>query len=57
MGVEKDDGRGKVVVVLDYICKVGHGLVAFVELGRKNVGIKSCLGRGVDGVDCSLPAV
>ena len=39
MGVKKSDGRGKVVVEIDYVREVGHGFVAFVEWGRKNIGI------------------
>lgn len=39
VGVEKDDGGGKGVVVFDYIGEVGHGFVAFVERGRKSVGV------------------
>lgn len=57
VGVEKDDGGGKGVVVIDYIGEVGHGFVAFVERGRQGVGVQSCFVRGVDNVDCPLPAV
>jgi hypothetical protein len=31
--------------------------VAFVEWGHQGVGVRSCFSRGVDNVDCALPAV
>jgi hypothetical protein len=57
VGVEKGDGGGEGVVVVDYVGEVGHGLVAFVQRGGELLVVcDGCFGR-VDGVDCALPAV
>lgn len=57
MRVEEGDCGGEVVVVVDYVGEIGHGFVAFVEWGHQGVGVRSCFSRGVDNVDCALPAV
>lgn len=39
MSVEKGDGRGEIVVGVDYVREVGHGFMAFVEWSCKNIRI------------------
>lgn len=55
MRVEEYEGRREVGVVVDYVGEVGHGFSAFVHWGCE--GSIRGVGRGVDGVDCCLPAV
>lgn len=57
VGVEEGDCGGEVVVVVDHVGEVGHGLVAFVEGGGEGVGVGARFLGGVDDVDCSLPAI
>lgn len=55
--MEEGDCGGKCVVVINDIGQVGHGLVAFIERGRKDFVTGShVLGR-VDYVKGPLPAI
>lgn len=56
MGMQERDGRRELVVVIDQVGKVGHGLVAFVEGRLELMFIGTRRSRRVDHIDCAFPA-
>lgn len=57
MRVEEGDSRGKVLVVVDHVGQIGHGLMAFVEGSREHLAVRSRNAGGVHDVDRTLPTV
>lgn len=55
VGMQEGEGGRQVGVIVDYVGEVGHGFSAFVHWRCQGGGVR-VVGRGVDGVDCCLPA-
>jgi hypothetical protein len=55
--VKEGDGGREVVVMVDYVGKVGHGFVALVEGSFEGAFVLYRDSRRIDDVDGRLPAM